>query len=151
MKNLKRSIKFYPAWDKRNPDPKKDYGIHGVEIQFWLTGPKGGISWGIYTDWLLDSVLKDKKWPGFKDTTYRKDGTRSFPMGVELAYHSPKPTNKWQKEKDGTLGCQLLPKGKKCWGDAGFIAGGDLMKVLIEKGEEAVWKEMESWYKNYLK
>ena len=38
---LEKKINFTPAFDRRDPDPKKDYGIHGVDMRCYLTGPEG--------------------------------------------------------------------------------------------------------------
>ena len=40
---LKREIRWRPAFDKRHSDPKKNYGIHGVEMKWLLTVPDGFI------------------------------------------------------------------------------------------------------------
>lgn len=40
---MKQEIKVIPAFDKRHADPSKNYGIHGAEMLFILTGEKGAV------------------------------------------------------------------------------------------------------------
>jgi len=54
--SLTREIKFSPAYDKRDPDPSKNYGIHGVTITFLLKGEKGAVQFVLYTNWHLPHV-----------------------------------------------------------------------------------------------
>jgi len=36
-----RGVEFRPGYDLRNADPRKNYGIHNMEIVFFLIGPAG--------------------------------------------------------------------------------------------------------------
>ena len=47
---MHRRIEFAPAYDKRHPDPQKNYGIHGVEMRWLLEGPRGVIQFLVYTN-----------------------------------------------------------------------------------------------------
>jgi len=40
---FERIVRTRPPFDKRNPNPNKNYGIHGVDIWFILKGKKGGL------------------------------------------------------------------------------------------------------------
>ena len=142
---LKKEIIFKSAWDKRHPEPDKNYGIHGVEIVWTLKGEKGGVSWAIYTNWLLDSTMKDKTWAGFKYCNFHEDGKpMTHSMGTEIAYHAKKPQYDGQTNSEGCI----LVKGGKCYIDCGFMAGDELFTTLKEKGGNAVWQELEKWYYN---
>lgn len=44
-------------------------------------------------------------------------------------------------------GCEILD-GKRCWYDGSGLAAKDVYEILINKGEEAVWKELEGYYKS---
>ncbi len=142
---LVRKVSFTPAFDKRHAKPEKNYGIHGVEIRFSLSGKKGAIVWGIYTDWLLKKTLTDKSWPGFKSKSFHDDG---MPMGgrtgMEIMTHSHEP--QFVSHTKSTDECNFVGK-EGCYYNAEFLAGGELFDVLIEQGEEAMWKVLEDRYK----
>lgn len=55
---LERIVKLLPAWDKRNSDPSKNYGVHGVELRMVLKGPEGAVQFVLYTNWHLPHVTE---------------------------------------------------------------------------------------------
>ena len=59
MSTLKRIVKFAPAYDKRNPDPSKNYGVHGVELRMVLKGKEGAVQFLLFTNWMLPRVQLD--------------------------------------------------------------------------------------------
>lgn len=59
MSALERIVRFYPAYDKRDPDPKKNYGIHGVELLMLVKGEKGAVQFKLSTNWQLPHVTKE--------------------------------------------------------------------------------------------
>jgi hypothetical protein len=148
-----RKIAFSPAWDKRSSDPKKNYGIHGVEIRWYLTGPKGIVQFVIYSNWMLPNVAMEQRARTITDIRGRsqEDADRLLrvihePMGADVGYHSPK---KLYKEQTGWADCRLLKAaglGDKCYYDGSGLAAIDMMEVLLKKGGEAVWKKLEEYY-----
>ena len=56
---MERLTILHPAYNKRNPDPKKDYGVHGVELRMVLKGPKGAVQFVLFTNWMLPEVQQD--------------------------------------------------------------------------------------------
>ena len=61
MSKLERIIKFAPAFDKRDPDPKKNYGTHGVELKMVVKGSKGAVQFVLFTNWQLPHVTKESE------------------------------------------------------------------------------------------
>lgn len=59
MANLQRIVKFYPAFDKRDPDPSKNYGIGGVSLLMLVKGEKGAAQFTLSTNWHLPHVTED--------------------------------------------------------------------------------------------
>ncbi len=41
MTDFERIVQIVPAYDRRDPDPKKNYGIHNAELRMILKGPHG--------------------------------------------------------------------------------------------------------------
>lgn len=140
---LERETVWQAAWDRRDPNPSKNYGIHGVEVSWIVKGPKGGICWSIFTHWMLPHVTREAH-----NATQRLDVSdvalrcRYEPTGAGIEYHSIKQRYKGQEQRTG---CLLVPGGV-CYSDTAFTAGDDLLKLLIEQGGEAVWKDLESRY-----
>lgn len=69
-----------PSWDKRNPDPTKNYGIHGCDLRMVLRGELGAVQFVMSTGWFLKSIDTSK----FRSMTL-------YPMAVDIGYHSPIP------------------------------------------------------------
>ena len=61
MSKLTREIVVYPGYDKRNPDPTKNYGIHGCDVRFYLKNARSSkiIQFVAYTDWLPSNVQEE--------------------------------------------------------------------------------------------
>lgn len=140
MTEFEKKIEFIrPAWNKRDPDPRKDKGIGCVMMRMALIGPKGAISWSIFTGWHLQ-----KTWDEW-EANGRHSKARDLAMGGGVTIHSPTQLYDWD---DTPATCDLLPEGK-CFGDTGFLAGETFFEVLVEKGEDAVWALMEEWYADH--
>lgn len=136
---MKREITFLPAWDKRDPDPKKNYGIHGVEIVFILRGTLGAIQFVIHSNWQLPYVAKEMRikmkpemYPLFE------------PMGADVGYHSPKPM--YEGHKSTSDNCPYI--GGKCYYNGSSLQAGDMLNILIAEGSDKVWRELEDHYKS---
>jgi len=54
-----RNKEIKKAFDKRDPDPSKNYGIHGSEIILSLKGDEGAITWSLFTARHLPHVNKE--------------------------------------------------------------------------------------------
>jgi len=138
MPRFKREIIFDPAYDERNAESGKNYGIHGVNLRFYLTGPKGAVQFVLHTNWHLPHVEKeldsrlDIKWPHLY----------CHPLPVDLGYHSPKRRYKGQTLL--TKDCPLL-KGK-CYYDGSSLNAEPVYKRLLQEGSDGVWKELEKYY-----
>lgn len=140
---MQKIINFRPAFDKRNPDPKINYGIHGVEIVWILKGDKGAIQFVVYTNWHLPGVQKEliRKCKGgsFGEFPY----CTLKPQPADVGYHSPAP--QYEGQNSLTDSCDLLG-GKPCYYDGSGLQAEDVFRVLVEQGGEAVWKELEDRY-----
>ncbi len=138
METLKREIRFRPAWDKRNPDPKKNYGIHGVDIAFFLKGEKGAIQFVFYTNWQLPHVQKENDSKPLNEFPYMFHK----PMATDVGYHSPKPMYEGQTKMSGK--CDII--GGDCYYDGSSLYAETMFDILVEKGDEAVWQKLEEEY-----
>lgn len=139
---FERAVIFSPAWDRRHSDDGENYGVHGVDIDFWIRGPKGGISFKVMTGWQLPNV---RRWHATLDhTTANRHGEswgEPHPWGVD--YHSKTKIHDWQTPVDG---CRLTG-ADECYGDGSALAGDKVFEALIARGGEGVWVELEEWYR----
>ena len=139
MKNFHQSVTFKPAYDRRNSDPKKNYGIHGVEIRFVLKGDKGAVQFLLYTNWHLPHVQEeldtkiDNKYPHFS----------CHPLPADLGYHSPTPRYEEQVKMDN---CDLLEQGY-CYYDGSGLNAESVYQQLLTEGDTGVWTKLEEFYK----
>jgi hypothetical protein len=133
---FEKLITFTPAYDKRHPDPSKNYGIHGVSIKFVLIGSEGATQFVLYTNWQLPHVTKEH--------LDKQLGVELFfmPMPADLGYHSKVPHYEGQEPIEQN--CEYT-KGP-CYYDGSGLAAERVYKVLLEKGDEGVWGELEKYY-----
>jgi len=128
---FERIIMFEPAFDKRHPDPKRDCGIGDVHIRFVLKGEKGAVQFLFSTGWYLLHVRREMTYPpGY------------YPRALDLGYHSPRRLSSYDAYFED---CPIL--GGKCYYNGSFLAADLLMEKLVAEGDEAVWKELEKYYK----
>lgn len=143
---MERIIKFRPAFDRRNSDPKKNYGIHGVELAFYLKGEEGVIQFLLYTNWQLPHVQQEFDSKTCDDPRFTHLHCR--PMPVDIGYHSPKPM--YDGQESLTDKCELLD-GKPCYYDGSALGAERYFNILVAEGEEALWKAMEECYHDRFK
>lgn len=142
---LVREFVIYPGYDKRSDDPKKDYGIHGCEIAFYVHSPRKTktVQFKCYTDWLPLHVQKERMGKDvtgmFPDVCQNVIGEQ--PSGVDLGYHSPKPMYKGQ----GRMECNLSKRGY-CYYDGSSLNADRLRDVMLDEGSDGVWRELEDYY-----
>lgn len=130
---MERTIRFYPAYDKRDADPKKNFGVHGVDMRWLLKGELGAVQFVVYTNWYLSLI---------GDLMFSSDKI-SPPMPADRGYHSPVPL--YDDQSIVSESCEYLD-GKPCYYDGSGLAAEDLFNTLIKEGDEAVWKELEEYY-----
>jgi len=128
---------FSPAFDRRDPDPHKDCGVHGVELRMVLKGEHGAVQFVLYTNWYLPHVTEESRARMTPDNYFLFE-----PLPADLGYHSPAPMWEGQYSRPD---CPYLD-GKPCYYDGSGLAAEEIYKVLVEKGSDAVWEELEKYY-----
>ena len=137
-----KKVKFIPAFDKRNTNPKKNYGIHGVDILFTLKSKKGVIQFLIYTNWQLPNVQKefDNRPPDPKFPYLFHE-----PMAADIEYHSYKPI--YEGQEPSTNSCSLLG-GKPCYYDGNSMKAEEYFNILRTGGDKKLWEVLAERYKD---
>lgn len=146
MSEKQRIVEFNPAFDRRDPDPSKNYGIHGVTIRFLLKGDNGVVQFVLHTNWHLPHVTKEtlakcKRDPSLFDVLL-------MPMPSDLGYHSPVPMYDGQTMMIES--CPVLD-GKPCYYDGSSLNAEPIYEVLLREGHNGVWQELEKYYNRIFK
>lgn len=173
---LERIFEFFPAYDKRNPNPEKDFGIGHVRGMMVLKGKKGAVHFSFSTGILLESTMREYIKTGrakYEMLSTDNEFYLNKPMGYDVGYHSRKPLHKGQEINWPTK--MVKPKGfdpkniesfskvkfrkigKKppvckylgapCYCDGSALRAESFMTAFIEKGSEEVWKMLEEEYR----
>ena len=122
---MKRITEFTPAYDKRDVNPNKNYGIHGVNMKMVLKGERGAVQFVLYTGWHLPHVAEE----------HRAKGYYAEPLPADLGYHSPLPMYGGDEPIDQE--CEYLD-GKPCYYDGSGMMAERIFGVLTEKGSDGV-------------
>lgn len=133
---FKKKIAVRPAFDKRNVDDKKNYGIHGAEIIFTLIGDSGAVTFLLYTNWHLPHIVEEFQ--------CRPDHIICRPLPADIGYHSPCPMYKGQKPRNKV--CEYI--GVPCYQDGSIGYAEEFYQELITKGTKGLWKKMKGYYKD---
>ena len=119
MEEFKREVVFTPAFDKRHSDPKRDYGIHGVDLRFHLIGEHGATHFVVYTNWQLPEVTREQD---ARPVDRRFPHLSCHPLPADLGFHRLERSEDWQVEREN---CDLLG-GRPCYGDGSVLMAQDL-------------------------
>lgn len=135
---MEKITQFAPAFDKRNPEPSKNYGIHGVDMRMVLKGEFGAVQFVLYTNWQLPHVQEE-----FRAKMQPDKYCLFEPLPADLGYHSHKPMYEGQEPLQKE--CEYL-NGKPCYYDGSGLNAQRIYTTLLEKGSDGVWKELEDYY-----
>lgn len=132
---FERIVQVGPAWDKRDPDPSKDYGVGSMSLRFILKGPKGAVQFVFYTSQYTRPVA-ERMW---LDHSRRYNPFKG--MGADIGYHAYTPQYEGQTpmEKCDVLGCD-------CYYDGTSLGAEEFSDKFIEGGDKVVWPMLEKRY-----
>lgn len=142
MSEFEKIVWVSPAFDKRDPDPSKNYGIGACRITFVLKGPLGAVQFMVGTDWYLPSVQRGQR-------DWQQDFDRRFdkiqPAGHDIGYHSPKP--RYDDQKPLRQDCELV-EGGTCYYDGSSLQAEEMIPDFIAGGTTWLWPELERRYRD---
>ncbi len=144
--NLIRITVFDPAFDKRNKEPEKNYGIGSVISRMILKGKKGAVQFVFSTGILFPETIEEYIKTGLAKYELTSCGYYFLnkPSAYDIGYHSKKKQYKEQtisKEK-----CEFCDD-KPCYYDGSGLGADKYLDILIRKGSDAVWEELEKYYR----
>lgn len=133
---LVRSTQWFPAYDKRDPCPSKNYGIGAATLVFIVSGKAGAVNLTIYTGWYLKSVREE----------FGSKGWRSDVMAIDLGVHSHTPQYPNHTVKTD---CYILQGD--CYYDGSTLGAEEPFELLLSKGSDALWEYLENYYREQFK
>jgi len=148
---LERITHFVPAFDKRNPDPHKNYGIGSVKCMMVLKGKNGAVHFIFSTGMFLPETIKEyyrDKRDLFHFNYEGGEVKQSYYMGFDVGYHSHKP--EFDGQHVSQTKCKWLD-GKPCYSDGSGLRAEEWMDIFIRKGSDEIWKMLEEDYKSRFK
>lgn len=137
--STERVVEMHPAYDCIEVQPcvhgskhckPGSGGSHGrcAAIMSWsLRGEAGAVEFTFFTGMFLPAT----------PARVRVGGASGKCLSIHSAFEMRDALN----EADG---CGLT--GGHCWHDVTYLAADDLLEVLVAKGHEALWTELEQWY-----
>ncbi len=134
-------VDFLKAFDRRHPDPAKNYGMHGVETRFYAIGEGRTVQLVIYTNWMLSDVESDGDGYPFRRRGWH-DGILCQPMPADLGYHSAVPMYEGQDKMDK---CEFIPGG--CYYDGSGLNAYKPTQILVREGGDALWAFLDNYWR----
>lgn len=141
MTQFARKVYFQPAYDRRDPNPSKNYGIHGVHICFEVKNLEAseGVTFSVSTNWQLPNVQAEidsrPQDPRFPYLSHKPQ-----PFGVDIHTKTPQYPN----QTPARTTCELT--GGVCYCDGSGLLGDSFFQTLVEKGDDALFTRMEEQY-----
>lgn len=141
MSDLKRHCEFIPGFDKRHPDPQKNYGINGGKFLFVVSGPLGAVHFvmGVpfYPQSAMDHLIQHYGNDGYKLADSLK------PMGYDVGYHAH--AAQYENQGVSQQECEWLD-GKPCYSDGSALRASEWADLFLKGGTEWLWPALEAEY-----
>lgn len=144
IEQFERRVTFRPAFDRRHAEDGRNYGIHGVDLAFYLIGERGACDFVVYTNWNLPEVTAELD---NRPVNGRFPHLSCHPLPANIGYHRLTPA--WEGQEPLLDACELLG-GKPCYSDGSGTAAREVFEMLTREGDAAVWRELERWYREHV-
>lgn len=122
-------------FDMRDADPKKNYGIHGLDVWFILKGSKGAVQFAVNFPVYLPHVEIEKSSWKYEPKI----------MGFDVGYHALTP----QYEGQTKMECKMFGE---CYYEGSSLRADDWVKEIFsirgERPDGEIWRRLEEEYKS---
>ena len=137
MNKFVREVSFIPAYDKTDSDPRKNYGVHGVDLLFKLScqDEQAVLVFTVFSGWMLPHVVKR-----FREASYHAEG-----MGADVTLHKLALND----TPHDTASCQFVKGPCKVLASSALTSD-ELFQTLVSAGGEALWTAMEKLYESWI-
>jgi len=152
---MEHKILFLPAFDRTDPDPKKNYGVGDLGIKFLVIGNKGIVEFDLSTNWYFDYVM-DRRVEWIKDLVQQKKENFLIkhvlcPKPMDLCYYSSVKVFEDDCYFENGLhfleNKSLVYYGYKYMDEKENMVAHDVAYWrLIKQGEDALWQYLEEYY-----
>ena len=122
-------------FDKRHPNPSKNYGIGGLVTTFILKGDLGAVQFVV-------------SWPQYLPHIEPRPSLSCFGLhgitGFDVGYHAPSP----QYDGQPSMDCDIMGEGQCYYDGSGLQAGEWVEEIFSEKDPEPIiWEKLEAYYR----
>lgn len=146
-KSLERITVITPAYDKRDPDPNKNYGIGASKIVMVLKGDRGAVHFVFSTGMYLEKTMQELAAKGELTPSQMENGEYfilNTPNGYDVGYHAPTP--QFEGQTISRENCEYI--GAPCYCDGSSLLSDEWMEILLSEGSEKIWQMLEDEYKD---
>jgi hypothetical protein len=133
-----RAVLFQPGYNDDRTGPHS-CGVHGMEITWYLRGPRGAVQFKTYTSW-TPGVLRPGH--GRMPVGYPPREADQYPNGADLGYHARVP--QYDEQEAAYDDCPII--GGPCYYDGSGLAAQRLAEQFTEHGESVIWAKLEENY-----
>lgn len=137
-----RETVFTGAYDWVRPNSCENFGIHGMNVNFWLKGPAGGISICIFTNWMLPQNQASTQEMYTRQGSPWEPGVLCKPWIADVSYHAREPQYKGQYCQES---CKIT--GGKCYSDGSASWGDQWQEGFLHGGSDWLFSRMEDYYR----
>lgn len=138
---FERIVEVTGAFDRRDPDPSKNYGVHAMTLRFVLKGNEGAVQFVVYTPMHLPHVHDEWLAEGKSSLS-----TLFRPIGADIGYHAKRPQFKGHESMEG----DCIYTDGPCYYDGSGLQADEFMPTFLSGGSDAVWKMLEERYATWL-
>lgn len=135
---MDQAVVFQPGYNCTNMT-MKGHGVHGMEIIWYLRGPRGVVSVVFGTDW-IPGILGPGH--GRMPAGFPPAEIPQFPNGYGVSYCAHVP--QYEGQEPASDDCPVI--GGTCYSDTSYIASDPIAEAFTEKGEPAVWAALQERY-----
>lgn len=122
---ITRKLDAMQAFDLRDPNPSKNYGIGSLDLWFVVKRANVAVTWRLFTGWYLEK---------------NRDRPARYTDGLgSIDWHSPVPLY-----VDQTPQHDCMHTGGDCYCDGSSLESNTLFNKWLED-QEYVWVELEEW------
>jgi len=126
-------VKMKMPFDKRSSDPKKDYGIHSMDI-FFITGKDDNyVQFFLNIPWYLDHVAHNLLTRDRLDLSF-------LGQGYDVGYHAKHP----QYDGQSPMDCDLISTGKCYYDGSSLQAEKWYQDVLQFNNLDEIWPKLQA-------
>lgn len=137
---FERIFQVRPAYDFRDADPSRNYGIHNAVMVFVVKKGHNAIQWVVSTGWYTKSAEAHLR--TFPKREYREQYDYR-PWATDIGYHAILP----QYDGQHKLHEHCEYTGGACYYDGSSLHAEDFVDGFLQGGTDWLWPILEQVYR----